>query len=332
VSAPDLAAFAMLAGLAVYLVTGGADFGAGFWDLVARGPRARDQRRLIEQAIAPLWEANHVWLIFVVVILFTAFPPAFSAAGIALHIPLTILLLGIVLRGSAFVFRQYGGGDAAESRGWGRVFAASSVVTPVFLGVVVAAVTSGEIRVTGGIPTTGFLAGWLGLFPLSVGLLTLVLCAFLAAVYLTVAAGDDLALREDFRARALGTGIALAPCALLAALSAGPATEHFFERFVGSWWTWPLQLATAVSAIGALVALFGRRYHLARVLAVAQATFILAGWGLGQRPYLIAPDVTIHGAASPPQTLSIMLVIVAAGGVLLIPSLYLLFRVFRKIS
>jgi cytochrome d ubiquinol oxidase subunit II len=251
-------------------------------------------------------------------------------ASIALHIPITILLIGIVLRGSAFVFRQYGDGDPGRELLWSRVFAGASIVSPLFLGIIVGAVTSGDIRVVDGVPTTGYLAGWIGLFPLAVGLFTVSLFAFLAATYLTVEA-KDRELQGDFRRRALCAGIAVAPCALLAALTAhGPGSAHFAEAFLRSPWTWPLQLATGAAAIGALAALYLRRFPLARVLAVAQTTLILLGWALSQRPYLIAPDVTIQNAASPEATLGPMLVIVAAGALLLIPSLYVLFRIFKK--
>jgi cytochrome d ubiquinol oxidase subunit II len=179
---PDVAAFAMLVALVVYALTGGADFGGGLWDLLAFGRRAPAQRKLIERVLSPIWEANHVWLIFIVVVLFTAFPTAYSVAGIALHIPLTLVLIGIVMRGSAFVFRQYGGGGAVAQLRWGRVFAVASVLTPIFLGTIVGAITSGEIRVVDGVPTTGYAAGWIGVFPLAVGLSSLALFGFLAAV------------------------------------------------------------------------------------------------------------------------------------------------------
>ena len=329
----DLAAFAMLGGLAVYTLTGGADFGGGLWDLLAFGRRAGAQRKLIEKALSPIWEANHVWLVFVVVVLFTAFPLAYSAAGIALHIPLTAMLIGIVLRGSAFIFRQYGGGGAAARLRWGRVFAVASVLTPIFLGVTVGAVTSGEIRVSHGVPTTGYFAGWIGVFPLAAGLFTLALFGFLAAVYLCVEAGvNEPDLQADFRRRALASGIALAPLAALTALTAGPGTRHFAEALLGSSWTLPHQLATGITALGALGALWLRRFRIARILAAAQVTLILVGWALAQRPYLIAPDVTIENAAAPAVTLTLMLAIVGAGALFLIPSLYYLFRVFRKVA
>ena len=141
-----LLALAIVGALILYVLTGGADFGGGVWDLLARGPRATAQRALIDRAIAPVWEANHVWLILVVVLLFGAFPPAFSALATGLHLPLTALLVGIVFRGSAFVFRKYGGGGRAASRRWGVVFAVASLVTPICLGVTIGAVTAGAIR------------------------------------------------------------------------------------------------------------------------------------------------------------------------------------------
>jgi cytochrome d ubiquinol oxidase subunit II len=331
VSLVDLAAALMLAALVVYALTAGADFGGGVWDLLARGPRAGAQRKAIEHALAPVWEANHVWLIFVVVLLFTCFPAAFAAAGIALHVPLGFFLLGIVLRGSAFVFRHYGDAGAAAERTWGRVFAVASLVSPIALGMTVGAITSGEVRVhlPDALPTSGYFAGWTGLFPATVGLFALLLFAFLAAVYLCVEADDD-ALREDFRRRALTTGLLLAPAALATALAVGPEAVAFRRALTASAWTWPVQLGTAGAALGALAALWRRRYRWARVLAAAQVSLILIGWGLAQRPYLIAPDVTLDAVAAPTVTLALALAIVGGGSLLLVPSLLFLFRVFKR--
>jgi cytochrome d ubiquinol oxidase subunit II len=347
--APEAVAAVMLAALVLYALTGGADFGGGVWDLLAFGPRAAAQRRLVERAIAPIWEANHVWLILLVVLLFTAFPRVFAAASIALHVPLTALLIGIVLRGGAFAFRQYGPPHPDYRRRWGRVFALASAVTPVVLGVVVGAVTSGDLRLVGGVPVGGFFASWVGVFPLSVGFLTLSLFAFLAAVYLAhdasrlarpaVAVADGAgelapvlarALTEDFRRRALIAGAALGPAALAAALTAGPGTLHFRSALLGSPWSWPLQIVTGGVALGAFAALWRRRFALARGLAAAQAALILAGWGLAQQPYLLPPDLTIRGAAAPARTLELLLAALAAGSVLLFPSLAWLYSVFFR--
>lgn len=327
---PEILAGAMLASLVIYTLVGGADFGGGVWDLFASGPRAGAQRRLIEDVLAPIWEVNHIWLIVVVVVSFSAFPPAFAAATTALHVPLTILLVGIVLRGSAFSFRRYDEHRDEVQRRWGRLFAVASIVTPVFLGVTLGALTGGEIRVTAeGAVSGGFFAPWLGLFPFACGALTLALCAFLAAVYLTCETADP-ALADDFRRRALVAGIAVAPAALAAGLAAGPGTEHFQRALLGEPWSWPLQLATGGAALGALAALVRRRFRLARACAVAQVGLIIVGWGLAQRPYLVAPDVTIRGAAAAPATLRLLAIALGVGGLLLLPAVVWLLRVFRR--
>src|SRR5262247_2993236 len=160
-----LVAGAMMVSLTLYALLGGADCGGGVWDLFASGPRMRAQRELIAEAIGPVWEANHVWLILVVVLLFTAFPPAFAAIATALHIPLTLMLIGIVLRGSAFTFRSYDRREDNVQRRWGHVFAVASLITPILLGIIVGAIASGNIQVRGGVVTTGFIHSWLAPFP-----------------------------------------------------------------------------------------------------------------------------------------------------------------------
>jgi len=325
----DVVAAAMLGALVLYALTAGADFGGGVWDLFASGPRAGAQRKLIEQAIAPVWEANHVWLILVVVLLFTAFPPAFAAVSVALHVPMTLLLLGIVFRGAAFVFRQYGGGGERAERRWGRVFAVASVVTPFFLGVSLGALTSGALRFERGVPEGGFFRPWIAPFPLSVGAFTLSLFAFLAAVYLTAEAEDPL-LRDDFRRRALVSGLVVGAFALLAALTAAPGAVGFRARLFGCWWSWPLQIATGLCATGVFAALILRRFRLARAVAAAQVALIVVGWGAAQYPYLVAPGITIQAAAAPDETLRLLVLALAAGAIVLFPSLYVLLRVFKS--
>jgi cytochrome d ubiquinol oxidase subunit II len=326
VTLADLAAAAMLLSLIAYCVLGGADFGGGVWDLLAFGPRAEAQRRLADEAIAPVWEANHVWLILIVVLLFSCFPSAFAAASIALHVPLTLMLLGIVLRGSAWAFRRYGRRGLAQ---WSRVFAVSSTVTPVFLGICLGAVTGSGIRLVDGLPAEGFFGSWLEPFPIAVGVFALAVFAFLAAVYLAVEAPEG-PLREDFRLRAILSGLSVGLCALAAALLAGPATGHFGDRLLHAPWSWPLQIATGAAALGAFAALFLRRYRAARALAVGQVSLIVLGWGLAQWPYLLGPELTIRGSAAPDPTLRAVLVALAAGSLILLPSLWWLFRVFKR--
>jgi cytochrome d ubiquinol oxidase subunit II len=325
---PTVLAGIIVAALNAYVLLGGADFGGGVWDLLASGPRRAEQRELIAHAIGPVWEANHVWLILAVVLLFTCFAPAFADLAITLHIPLTLMLVGIVLRGSAFTFRSYDREHDVRQERWGRVFAIASVVTPVLLGVSVGTVAAGRV----GSPRTGrfiadFVMPWLTPFAWSIGLYTLLLFAFLAAVYLTVEANDP-ALREDFRRRALGAGGLLFIAALLTlALSAGAPLMR--SGLLGEPRAILLHVATGIAATTALLALWTRRYLAARIAAAVQVSAILWGWALAQYPYLLPPHLTIDEAASPAITLRLVLRALVLGGVVLFPSLLYLFRVFK---
>ena len=327
-SALDLLAAITLASLVLYALMGGADFGGGVWDLLARGSRAARQREAIARAIGPIWEANHVWLILVIVLLFTAWPPAFAAMMTALHIPLTAMLVGIVLRGTAFVFRSYDSRRDEVQRRWSRIFGISSAFTPVVQGIVLAALTTGKIRVENGIVQTGFLAGWMTPFAVACGIMALVLFSFLAATYLTVDTENDPELREDFRRRALYSGIALGPVAWVVFVASRTGAPEMF-RALTSWWA-PLLLGiTSLAALGAIAALVMRAHRAARVLAIVQVTSILTGWCLAQYPHLIFPDLTLRNTAAPPETTRLLIIALGAGAVLLLPSLYYLFRVFK---
>src|SRR5262245_11179606 len=205
----------MLVALVLYVLFGGADFGGGVWDLLASGPRKKEQRALIEKAIGPIWEANHVWLILVIVLLFAGFPRAFAALTTALHVPMTLFLLGVIFRGSAFTFRAYDSRGDRQQKRWGLLFSLASVVAPILLGMIVGTIASGRIRVEGGVIVSGFWKPWLSPFPIVVGFYAVALFAFLAAVYLAREAQDP-ALQGDFRRRALGAG---AVVGVLAAVS-----------------------------------------------------------------------------------------------------------------
>ena len=331
----ELVAGCALVALTAYVLLGGADFGGGVWDLLASGPRKRPQRALVARAIGPIWEANHVWLIIVVVLLFTCFPAAFARLAVTLHIPLSLMLIGIVLRGSAFTFRShYGAGHGEAGVGtterWGRVFAIASAGTPVLLGLCVGALAAGALPVPGraGFHAT-FVAPWLTPFGLGVGILTLALFAFLAAVYLTVEARDE-DLREDFRRRALRAAAAVFVAAfgtLALALLGAPLMGR---GLTSARWAPALHAATGAAAVAAIWALWRRRYRLARVAAAAQVSLILWGWALAQYPYLIPPDLTIRAAAAPRITLISVLWALAAGALVLFPSLIYLLRVFKR--
>lgn len=319
----------MIAALMIYALLGGADYGGGVWDLFASGKRAEAQRALIAHAIGPVWEANHVWLILVIVVLFTGFPVAFASISIALHIPITLLLIGIVLRGTSFTFRAYDVHADDLQRRWSLVFSISSIITPVLLGIVLGAIASGTIRVDNDVVSTGFLASWLAPFPFAVGLFALALFAYLAAVYLTVEA-TDRALQDDFRLRALIAAVVVGLLALTVFILAGEGAPTVRAGISRSWWALGLHSLTAASAVSVFYALLTRKYKLARVCAAAQVTLILAGCALAQFPYLVPPDITIHSAAAPRSTLELLLIALGAGVLVLFPSYYYLFRVFKS--
>jgi cytochrome d ubiquinol oxidase subunit II len=322
VTAPDLLAGAILAALVLYALLGGADFGGGIWDLLASGPRRRDQRALIERALGPIWEANHVWLILAVVLLFTGFPAAFAAVSVGLFVPLTLLLFGIVLRGAAFTFRTYDFPDDRVQARWGLLFSASSAVAPVLLGVVVGAVASGRLR-AGALD----LWAWLAPFPLAVGAFAAALFAFLAACYLAVEA--DGPLRGDFRRRGVVAGAVVFACAAIAGALSWREAPLVFAGLSARSFSLPLHLATGAAALLAFAALWKGAVRLARAAAAAQVALIVAGWAASQYPYLVVPDLTIAGAAASRATLVPVLWTLAAGAVLLFPALWLLFRVFK---
>lgn len=314
--------------LILYALTGGADFGGGMWDLLASGPRAARQREVIAEAIGPIWEANHVWLILIVVLLFTGFPAGFAAMMTALHIPLTIMLVGIVLRGSAFIFRKYDSHALPVQRRWSTLFGAASFFTPFVQGVTLGALVTGHIRVQDGRVLTGFIAGWLTPFALLCGLFALALFAFLAATYLSLECQDEPELQDDFRRRALVSGVALGPITLFVFLAAKAGAPAMFEGLT-RWWAPLLLVATSVFAIGALTALWFRKFALARVAAIGQVTLILVGWNVAQYPNLITPDVTTLTCAAPAATLRLLVLALGVGSVVLFPSLYFLFSVFK---
>ena len=321
----DLMAVVLFATLAAYTLLAGADFGAGIWDLLARGPRAAEERRRLAEAIGPVWEANHVWLIFFVVLLFTCFPHAFAAVSVALFWPLHLVLAGIALRGASFVFRAYGAPSGAGPVVWTRIFGVASALTPLLLGACLGAVSSGGIRLFDGRVTAGAHA-WLAPFPLLVGVLALLVCAYLAGVYL--AWESDGAARERFRRRALILWLvagAVSLATLAAARSEAPRLWTQLLRGAAG----ELFLAGILLAPASAIALWRRRFQAARILAGAQVTILLAGWARAQWPFIIYPDLTLAQSAAPEATLRAAASTLPFGLALLAPSLWLLFSVFK---
>jgi cytochrome d ubiquinol oxidase subunit II len=326
VSLADVPILLILAGLAAYAVLAGADFGAGFWQLT-RGDRARPVREHAHHAIGPVWEANHVWLIFVLVVCWTAYPTAFSSITSTLAVPLFIAGIGIVLRGTAYALRS-GTKTPREQRAVELVFGASSVLTPFALGAVVGGIASGRVPV--GNAEGDLFTSWLNPTSLAVGAIAVGTAAYLAAVYLAADAArlGRPALERAYRARALvmaaGAG-AVALAGLLVVRADAPSLWDGLTSGAGL-------AAVAISAIAGMttVALVAAgRYARARVSAATAVVAVLAGWALAQRPELL-PGLTIHEAAAGRSTLLSMLIALALGVVLLVPSLGFLFTLVLR--
>ncbi|MFN0099263.1 MAG: cytochrome d ubiquinol oxidase subunit II [Gemmatimonadaceae bacterium] len=327
---PYLLAFVTMLALNAYVVLGGADFGAGVWDLLARGPRKDVQREAIAHGIGPIWEANHVWLILVVVLLFTCFPAVYAYLSVALHVPLVLMLIGIVLRGSAFTFRAYDSTNSPVQRWWGRIFSIASTVTPIVLGMIVGAIVSGAIVTPEGATfTERFLSPWLTPFAVAVGGLTVAVFAFLAAVYLTVEA-ETRDLQEDFRRNALSAAVVVGACALAALIAGRETASELTDSLLTHALAFPLQIVTGVAALAALAALITRRYRVARAAAVVQVSAIVWGWGIAQFPWMVPGVHSITSAAAPEVTQRLVAYGLAAGALLVVPSLWVLFSLFKS--
>jgi cytochrome d ubiquinol oxidase subunit II len=319
-----------LVALIAYAVLGGADFGAGVWDLLARGPTADRQRAAVAHAIGPVWEANNVWLVFVLVVTWTAFPIVYAGLSEALFIPLTLVLVGIVFRGSAYAFRWQYGGQGRFWGLWGRAFSVASTVTPFMLGAAAGAIAGGDIHIHNGVAVADFWATWLTPFALSCGAFAVGLCSVLAATYLTVEAlnSGDTVLREVFRQRAIVSGAVTALIGAIAALLARSESPVLWSGLIGS--ALPLSLGAVLIGLATAYCLLAGYYRVARLLVAGEATCILLAWAVAQYPYLIIPDVTLQNAAASVASLSTLLIFTAIGLVILLPSLWYLFRVFKS--
>jgi cytochrome d ubiquinol oxidase subunit II len=308
------AALVALVTLTLYLVLGGADFGGGVWDLFARGPRRTAQRDTISNAIGPVWEANHVWLIFAIVTMFTCFPPAFADIATNLNAPLTLALIGIVLRGAAFIFRNYALDVPTIARSWAVVFGVASIAAPFFLGDAAGAVATGRYA-------------WTSPFALTIGVFAVALCAQIAAVFLLRETRDH-ALREDFRRRAVRATLAVWIIGALAAALAYQTEPQFFAALTN-----PAARIVVASAmlLGIIVMLLiaNHRDISARIAVGAQTVCVLAGWFGAQAPNLIPGRYTYETAASPTPTLQAYLIAATCGSLILIPSLLFLFLTFK---
>ncbi|HEX3905069.1 MAG TPA: cytochrome d ubiquinol oxidase subunit II [Polyangia bacterium] len=305
-----------------YAIFGGADYGAGFWDLTAGGARRGARARaLIDHAMAPVWEANNVWLIFALVVLWTAFPRAFAAITSTLYLPLALAAAGIVLRGSGFVFR-----DATRAltgrRLFGAVFALSSVVTPFFLGASFGAIASGRVRA--GDLAEDATSRWLGPTSILVGVLAVASAAFLAAVFLVFDAGRvDETLDRHFRWRAIGSGVATGLIAIAGLFVVRGDAPFLFHGLVHEGLPFVLLSGACGGAVVVLLAQDITRGT--RALAVIAVVTMLAGWGVAQHPYLLPTSLTFEAAAGAPRSLGWLVVVFLIACVTAVPALALLF-------
>lgn len=317
-SLPTVVAAILFAGVMAYAVFAGADFGSGVWDLTAGNPRrGGPMRSLIDHSIGPVWEANHVWLIFVFVYLWTGFPQAFAAICETLFIPLTIAGFGIVLRGSAFAFRKFAP-TVAKARLFGAVFAMSSVLTPFFMGAIVGAVASGRVPLDG---RGDRWTSWTSAASLVAGALAVLTSAFLAAVFLTAEASQqgNADLVAAFRRRALGAGATAGFVALLGIAPLNQDAPLLFDRLTGR--ALPVVVLSALAGVTSLALLWRGRPDVARFAAVVAVAAVVAGWGIAQYPWILVDAARIDDAAGARATLWSLVVVFGLAAVTVLPSL-----------
>ena len=318
----DVAAGLMFLGVVAYAILGGADFGSGVWDLLAgdaeEGAHLRSQ---IDRSIGPVWEANHVWLIYILVFLWTGFPTAFGAIMTTLFIPWLLVGLGIVLRGGAFAFRKFSS-SLAEARLHGIVFAVSSVVTPFFLGMIAGAVASGRVPADG---TGDLWRSWTGPTSWVGGALAVLTVSFLAATFLAAdaARGGRNDLAEKIGGKALWAGIIAGGASLAAAVTLELDAKTLANGLHGRGLV--LVAASAIAGMATLVLLKQRRWGLARLTAVAAVGAIVVGWGVAQYPDILVDEMTIDQAAGARSTLIGLIIVFGFAAVTAVPAMAWLF-------
>jgi cytochrome d ubiquinol oxidase subunit II len=320
-------AAALFVGVVAYALFGGADFGSGFFDLTAGGARrGAELRTLIDHSIGPVWEANHVWLIFCLVTWWTGFPSPFAATMTTLFVPLVLALAGIVLRGAAFAFRKYAG-TLGQARLFGAVFAGSSIITPFFLGTVAGAIASGRV------PAEGYgdrWSSWLNPTSIFGGVIAAGTCAFLAGVFLCADAAltEHGRLAETLRARTLAVGVVtglIVFAALVPIQHDAPTFAHGLERQAA-----PLIVVSGLAGLTTLALLWTRRFAIARISAVVAVAAVISGWGVGQYPWLLVDQVRIADAGGADATLIGLLVAVGVAAVVVLPALVTLYALTQS--
>jgi cytochrome d ubiquinol oxidase subunit II len=322
------AAIILFAAVATYAIFGGADFGAGFWDLVAGGTdRGERPREVIDHAIAPVWEANHVWLIFSFVVLWTCFPEAYASIGLTLFVPLTLAAFGIVLRGASFAFRKavY---RTRDQRNFGAAFAVSSILVPYCLGAVVGAIASGRVPSGGraGDPWDS----WVNPTSIMTGILAVCVAAYLAAVFLAIDAHrlSDEAMVAYFRARATAASVVAGITAFLGLFVLRSDATFLFDGMTTR--ALPLVILSAIGGLGSLWLLRKRSSRGTRPAAVAAVGSLLLAWAVAQWDYILPETLTVAAAAAPTGTITAVLVAAGLAVVVILPAFILLYVLDQK--
>ena len=326
-SLADVAAVILWLGVTFYALFGGADFGGGFWDLVAGGAeRGERPRATIQRSLTPVWEANHVWLIFILVVLWTAFPSAFYAVMTTLYVPITVAAFGIILRGSGFAFRKSIEGLSGR-RAAGATFAISSLLTPFFMGTVVGAVAAGNVPADG---NGDAFSSWLQPLPLLVGALFVVGGAYLAAVFLIGDAhrAGEPEMERYFEHRALGAAVVAGALAVVGIFVLNSEAGYVHDRLLHE--GLPLVILSLLCGAAAIAVLLRGGRRPLRPLAGGAFVAVIWGWGVAQFPYLLPTSLRIDQAAAPDATLTVVLIVFGIAAVLVLPSLGLLYTLAQK--
>jgi cytochrome d ubiquinol oxidase subunit II len=321
-------AVVLLLAVVAYAVFGGADFGAGFWDLIAGGPeRGEHPRETIEHSIGPVWEANHVWLIFIFVVLWTSFPEAYASITLTLFVPLAIAALGIVLRGASFAYRK-AVVTLRYRRIFGAAFAASSVLVPYCMGAIAGGIASG--RVPAGGQAGDPVHSWINPTSILGGILAVAAVAYLAAVYLVWDARrlEDMEMVEYFRRRAIIAASIVAVIGIVGTFVLRADAPYLFHGLASR--ALPLVILSVVCGVAALVLLIRKAARGARALAIVAVASVIIGWGDAQWPYILPELLTFSAAAAPAGTLTAVLVVVVLALLIVVPGFVLLFTLDQR--
>jgi cytochrome d ubiquinol oxidase subunit II len=321
-------ALVLFLGITAYAVFGGADFGAGFWDLVAGGAESGARpREVIDHSIGPVWEANHVWLIFVFVVLWTGFSEAYASITLTLFVPLTLAALGIVLRGSSFAFRKTVF-RTRDQRNFGAAFALSSVLVPYCMGAIAGAIASGRVP-EGGVAGDPW-ESWVNPTSVFGGVFAIIVVAYLAAVYLVWDARrlGDATMESYFRRRAIGAAVVAGVGALVGIFVLRDDARYVFDGLTAR--ALPFVILSAVAGTASLVLLVRAAAHWARILAIAAVASIVIGWGVAQWPYMLPTTLEVSDAAAPSGTLTALVVATVLLVLIVIPGFTLLYTLDQK--